>query len=86
MSLFIVINPRDCPRVFLFRYIWFYCEYFYRIFYLIRYNTKKLTFGRFFEYIRKNIAVIIHTPKMIMFDYHNTFKSKFDEYDKYCSS
>lgn len=81
----ILVCPVDCPRVFLFRYMWYWSEYFFRVFCMIRFNIFNIRFGNLIDSIRKIYIIVFHTPKLIKFDYNLTFKNIFDNYDDYCN-
>lgn len=81
--VYVTFNPRDCPDMPFFRYVWYWYRYFSKVYKFTKYNLINLRFGRFMEFFHKLSFTFIHSFKLVSVDYDVYFKNKFDKYDDF---
>ena len=78
--IYVTFNPRDCPDMPFFRYVWYWYRYFSKVYKFTKYNLINLRFGRFMKFFHKLSFTFIHSFKLVSIDYDVYFKDKFDKY------
>lgn len=76
---YIVIDVKDIPNNFAFFYVWYIYEILFRMKCMIIWNFQHLKFGRLKEMFSKLFYILVHTPKMVHFDYIHTYAQQFDQ-------
>lgn len=84
--LYVVVKPKDCPKMWFYKYLWFYRKYFFQLYMLTVYNLRNIRFGQLINTFKAIVFCILYLPKTIMIEYNTTFKDKFNKYLKYSYS
>ena len=78
--LYIQYKPSDCPNMFAYPFLWYWCRYFYKLYKFIIWNYKSVKFGRFMEFFKLTMANIVHGFKLIDFEWNTIWKDKYESY------
>ena len=80
IMLYIQYKPSDCPNMFAYPFLWYWCRYFYKLYKFIIWNYKSVKFGRFIEFFKLTMANIVHGFKLIDFEWNTIWKDKYESY------
>ena len=80
--LYVVFKPQDCPKMFLFLYVWFTKEYFYQLFTITHSNAKSVGFGQLFKLFKNTFFLVFNVHTIIMYQYNTSYERA---YTKYCN-
>ena len=61
--IYVTFNPRDCPDMPFFRYVWYWYRYFSKVYKFTKYNLINLRFGRFMEFLH-NIKIKLRSREL----------------------
>lgn len=80
--IYVIEMTRGCPRMWLFRYVWYWSRYVYRFYILTKHNIRSLTFGNFKRFLVVTANNIFKGRHYIEMEYQTYFKQDFDWYDE----
>ena len=85
MLYYVVFERKDCPKMFGFIFVWYFCTSAKLMYCHIVHNFKHMEFGNIFEGLGKQINVIFGIHNMVNLNFKAKYRNKYKAYLEFCS-